>query len=79
MIVLGKEYTDSITGFKGVAMARTEFLTGCVQVLLQPKALKSGAIQAAEWFDEQRIDPKSRVKTGGSGEHPPARSHGPGD
>jgi hypothetical protein len=79
MIVLGKEYTDSITGFKGVAMARTEFLTGCVHVLLQPKALKNGAIQAAEWFDEQRVDPKSKVKTGGPGEHPPARSHGPGD
>jgi hypothetical protein len=62
MITLGKEYTDKITGFKGVATSRTVYLTGCVHIHLQPKGLtKDGKIKQGEYFDEDRIDPQAKV------------------
>src|ERR1039457_7119524 len=61
-VQLGKVVTDSITGFKGVAVLRTEFLHACVRVGLQPKALKDGIPQDRVYFDEKQIkenDPKT--------------------
>lgn len=51
-IVLGEEYEDRISGFKGVATGIAEYLYGCRQVLLS----KSGTGEVvADWFDEQRL------------------------
>ena len=56
MIKIGQMGKDSITGFKGLAMGRAEYLTGCTQILLTPTALdKDGKRRDGEWFDEQRI------------------------
>lgn len=52
---LGNSYSDKITGFKGVAIGRVEYITGCNQVLLSPKVAEDGSIRSAEWFDEQRM------------------------
>lgn len=66
MIKLGKKYTDPITGFTGIATARIEYLTGCIQYQLQPKGLKAdGTIKEGLWFDESRIDPEQQGSDGG--------------
>jgi hypothetical protein len=54
--------TDRITGFKGVAMSRTEFLDACVRIRVQPKKLVAGKVQDAEYFNELDLmenDPKT--------------------
>jgi hypothetical protein len=70
MITLGQKYTDRITGFKGTATSRTIYISGCVHIGLQGPVDKDGKLPAAEFFDEERLDPKSTVKTGGPAAHP---------
>lgn len=71
-IKLGTIVTDSITGFTGVAMMRAEYLNGCVRIEVQPKALHEGKPIESQFFDEQRLNPNSEVKTGGpQGKQPP--------
>lgn len=51
-VALGHSYEDTITGFVGVATARTEYLYGCVRVGLE------GSVDDKPdefWFDEQRL------------------------
>lgn len=56
MKILGATYKDKITGFVGVATGRVEYISGCNQVLLAPKAGQDGSMKSSEWFDEQRLD-----------------------
>jgi hypothetical protein len=56
MIKLGATYTDKITGFTGVATGKVEYLTGCNQVLVQPKVGADGNLSDSRWFDEQRLE-----------------------
>lgn len=57
MIPLGVQGKDIVTGYVGLVMARTEYLTGCNQILLTPQKLTAdGKRQEGEWFDEQRIE-----------------------
>jgi hypothetical protein len=72
---LGEEYVDSITGFQGTATARTEYLYGCVRVVLEGVG-KDGTPE--EWvFDEQRlitpagVSPTLTATSGGSRPAPP--------
>ena len=55
-LMIGKEVKDIITGFEGIAIGCTLWLTGCVSVGIQPKADKDGKKTEVEWFDENRID-----------------------
>lgn len=72
-VTLGQTYTDSISGFTGVAVSRTEFLHGCVRVAIEPKTLgENGKLMPAEYFDEQRVLPTSKAGTGGPGDAPKA-------
>jgi hypothetical protein len=74
-IQLGKTYTDSITGFEGIATARVEYLTGCTHICLQAKVNKDGVIPEGQYFDESRLDDRID-KPGGPGDHPtPSNSH----
>jgi len=41
LVNIGDEVKDQITGFKGIAASRTEFLYGCVRVEVQPQKLKA--------------------------------------
>jgi len=72
-VKLGTTVTDAITGFSGTSVSRTEYLYGCVRIGVQPKGLKDGKPIEIEYFDEQRLDAKSSVKTGGDGRVPPER------
>ncbi len=55
-VTLGKEYKDSISGFSGMAVARTMYLYNCVRVMLCPTKLKSdGDFLPDAWFDEPQL------------------------
>ena len=78
MVKLGSKVKDSMTGFKGVAVSRTEYLYGCVSVGVQPRGLtEKGKSQELEYFDEQRLEDESDAPVGGPGDHPPPRSTPP--
>lgn len=54
-IKLGTTVTDSVTGFSGVAMSRTEFIHGCARVAVQPKTLHEGKPIEQQYFDELQL------------------------
>lgn len=56
-IELGDAVKDLISGFQGVAVAKTEWLNGCIRWTLQPESMsKDGASKATETFDAQQLD-----------------------
>jgi len=53
---LGDELKDSITGFTGIVMGRTDYLTGCQHYGLMPRKLdKDGKFQEYQWLEESRL------------------------
>lgn len=60
---LGDRLSCILTGFSGVAIARIEYLNGCIQWQLQPEMLvkgpdcgrNQGAKADPVWFDEQQL------------------------
>lgn len=55
-IKLGSTVKDKITGYKGIAIGRTEWLNGCVRIGIQlQKVDKDGKPVEAQWFDEDQV------------------------
>lgn len=52
---LGEILKDKVTGFRGVAMARTEYFTDCEHYGLCSQKLHDGKPINWEWFDETRL------------------------
>lgn len=52
---LGEVLKDNVTGFKGVALARTEYFTDCNHYGLCSQTLKDGKPIEWEWLDETRL------------------------
>jgi len=75
-VKLGDRVRDKITGFEGVAVARTQYLNGCARIAVQSTVLKEGKPLDTEWFDEKQVGP-SQGKTGGPGITPPQRTTPP--
>ena len=46
---------DEVTGFKGHVMGRVQYITGCNQYLIQPKAATDGKYPDSTWLDENRL------------------------
>ncbi len=55
MIRLGTKAKDTVTGFEGICVARTEWLNGCVRVMLQPRMGKDGKVPDCQQFDEPQL------------------------
>lgn len=55
-MILGATYRDKITGFIGVATGCVTYISGCNQVLLNPKIGADGLMREAQWFDQQRLE-----------------------
>ena len=53
---LGKKAKDVVTGFKGIIISRSQYLTGCNRYGLQPKVNKEGKLSECLWFDENQIE-----------------------
>lgn len=63
-IELGSLVEDCITGFTGIAVARTEFGYGCIHIGVQAQGLtKEGDPIPAQTFDDQRIEVLESSKT----------------
>lgn len=73
MIQLGDKVKCKITGMTGTALARCEYLNGCVQFEVQPKKLKDGEPVKSRWIDEQYLviavvpNIKKKIKPAGGG------------
>jgi len=55
MIKLGIRVKDSITGYEGVAIARTDWLYGCVRITIQGDLDKDGQVPDNVTFDEDQL------------------------
>jgi hypothetical protein len=53
---LGDRVRDRITGFVGIVVGRSNHISGCDTMGIQPEALKDGAPQEVRWFDDLRVD-----------------------
>jgi hypothetical protein len=56
MIKLESKVKDKITGFNGIVTGFVTYLSGCNQALVVPKVGIDGALEEAQWFDEQRLE-----------------------
>lgn len=56
MIILGSQVRDTVTGFSGIAAARTEWVYGCTRIGIESKKLHEGKPIETQWFDEQRVE-----------------------
>lgn len=54
-IKLGSKVCDQLTGFKGRATSRIEYITGCVQYGVLPEVSEDGKYPTIEYIDEQRL------------------------
>jgi len=54
-IELGDKVKCNVTGFVGVAIAKTEFLNGCIQYTVVPKVDKKNTIQDEVMIDQQSL------------------------
>lgn len=54
-IKLGDKVRCKVTGFKGVATARVEYINGCVQYAITPKS-KDGVYPDSTYLDEKQIE-----------------------
>jgi hypothetical protein len=54
--LLGKKAKDKITGFTGIIVAKTEYLTGCTRYSLQSTELANGKPQDWVGFDEDQLE-----------------------
>ncbi len=55
-IILGSKVKDNISGFTGMAVARTEWLFGCARIGVQPQNLYEGNPIDPQWFDELQLE-----------------------
>lgn len=55
MIQLGDYVEDTVTGLKGYAICRLEYLNGCVRFSIQPKEIHEGKVAEQHYCDEQQV------------------------
>jgi hypothetical protein len=71
MIKLGEEVRCKVTGFKGIATARIEYLNGCIQYGVKPKVKTGEKYPDTIYIDQEQLElTKKRIsvkknRTGG--------------
>jgi len=55
MINLGDEVKDKVSGFRGIAVARHEYLQGCNRISVQPPINENGELPEVKSFDEPQL------------------------
>lgn len=56
MVSLGDEVRDIVSGFKGIAIARTSYLQGCDRICVQPPVDEDGKLPKEAHFDEPQLE-----------------------
>ena len=74
---LGDRVEDRISGFSGIAIARCEWLYGCVRVTVQPEKLKDGKLCETQTFDEPQLKVTKRAVVEHRPEPAAPRTYGP--
>lgn len=80
MIELGREVQDKVTGFRGIATAKCEYLNGCVQFCVTPKMI-DGKFPDGQYIDIQQLEVVgegidiSQKPTGGSMQNTPSATY----
>jgi len=75
---LGQVARDRISGYQGVLIARTNWLTGCVRYGIQiQKTKEDGSVLDAHWFDEAQLELVPDAQTFDVDSDPPAPPAGP--
>lgn len=67
---LGQEVRCRVTGFTGVAIARTMWLNGCARICVQPKVDKDGKHLEAYTIDEPQLEVLGETNFHGDAEKP---------
>ncbi len=81
MVELGNKAKCTVTGFEGIAVARVEYLNGCIQFCIKPKVSKDGKHPEGIYIDEEQLVVVSkgvkavRKKTGGIMSDTPAATY----
>lgn len=79
-VVLGEQFRDQITGFKGIATSKHSYINGCHQVGLSRQLASEGDDPKVLSFDVERLErigdgvaadfrPESLSSPGGPGDH----------
>jgi len=53
---MGAKVKDTLSGFTGVVIARSEHMTGCNQVFVLPESDKANEMKDGNWIDIERIE-----------------------
>lgn len=63
-VELGSKVKDKVTGFEGIAIARTCWLNGCVRLGVQSLEMHEGKPTEEYWVDESRVDvlPEGKIE-----------------
>lgn len=55
-VKLGKRYRDTVSGYVGIAVCRTEWMNGCNRASLQAPVDKEGKLPDIQTFDEVQLE-----------------------
>lgn len=77
IIELGDRVRDRITGFAGIAIARTDWLNGCSRFGVQPEEMKDGKCVEVDWFDVDQIEIVDKRAFRGAKAESPTKPGGP--
>lgn len=69
-VKLGQKVKDTVTGFSGTVVCRSEWLNGCARIIIQPPIDKDGKIPCSECIDENQLEIVEETK------HKPERKTG---
>lgn len=56
MITLGDKVKDKVSGFTGIAVSRTVYLNGCIQIGVTPKVAKTSDDIKTYYIDEPQLE-----------------------
>lgn len=76
-IELGDKVKDTVTGFTGIAVAKTTWLHGCDRIVIQPDTLdKDKKVQENAAFDAPQVVVVKKAVVASTPKTAPARSRG---
>jgi hypothetical protein len=58
----GDEVKDTVTGLKGIIVATTSWLNGCIRYVIQPQELKDGKPVETTCIDEEQLELRKAIQ-----------------
>lgn len=59
---LGTKLRCTITGFEGTAIAKCEYLNGCIQYCVKPKVKADGKFPEGQYIDQDQLEKAIETK-----------------